>query len=213
MAETDDAMSLVSPMKHNIELLYADFANTQKRLANEARLEMVNTKARQVDPNAKKIYAKQVSSLEAKLNEAQKNSVKERQALRLANDEMSEKLLNNPNISNDDKRKLAQRSVSKYRNEVGTIARRNRAFTIDDDEWAAIQSGAISEHKLKEILNYTDADALRNKAMPKQTKTLTTTQINTLKSMLNGNGNYTLDQIAKKFGISPSAIYEYLKED
>ena len=209
MAETDDAMTLVSPVKHEIELLYADYANTLKGLANDARLEMVNTKAMPNNPTAKKTYAKAVSSLEAKLNDAQKNSVKERQALRLSNEEMKEKMKQNPDMKKSDERKLAQRTVNKYRNEVGTIARRNRAFTISDDEWVAIQSGAVSEHQLKEILNYTDPDALRERAMPKQSKTFTNTQINTMRSML--NSNFTLEEISKKFGVSPSVISKILK--
>ena len=45
-----------------------------KALANKARKSMVSTGNLKYDPNAKKIYAKEVSELEAALNNALKNS-------------------------------------------------------------------------------------------------------------------------------------------
>ena len=43
MAETDDANTLVSKAKHPMELVYADYANSMKSLANKARLESIKT--------------------------------------------------------------------------------------------------------------------------------------------------------------------------
>ena len=209
MLETDDAMTLVSPMKHPTELLYADYANSMKALANQARKELIYTPRLEANSTARKVYAKEVSALEARLNEALKNSPKERAVLRLANIEINKKRAADPDLKPDDIKKISQRAVSKYRNELGTITRKNRAIVISDKEWEAIQSGAISENKLKKILDYTDTDSLRSRAMPKQTTGLTAAQITRIKRM--ADSNFTLQEIAEKMGTSPSTISKYLK--
>ena len=67
MAETDDANTLVSKYKHPMELVYADYANSMKSLANKARLEMANTGKIAYDRNARKVYQEEVKSLNEKL--------------------------------------------------------------------------------------------------------------------------------------------------
>ena len=47
---------------------------------------------------------------------------------------------------------MSQQALSKYREEVGSVARRDRSIKITDREWEAIQAGAISENKLIKIL-------------------------------------------------------------
>lgn len=211
MVETDDAYTLVSRSKHPMEILYADYANSMKALANKARVEMINTGNLQSNPNAKKIYAEEVSSLNAKLNEALKNSVKERTAVRLASAEIKAKTEADPSLSKNKKelKKVSQRSLSKYRDEVGSISRRDRSIKITDREWEAIQAGAISDNKLRQILNNSDADSLRERAMPKPKNTLNTAQINRIKRL--SDSNFTLEQIAEKMGVSPSTVSKYVK--
>lgn len=209
MGETDDAMTLVSSSKHPMEILYADYANSMKAMGNKARIEMVKTGNLKSNPTAKKIYKEEVSSLEAKLNEALKNTVKERTATRLAAAEIKSKKEADPDLKGDDLRKISQRAVSKYRTEVGSVSRRSRSIKITDKEWEAIQAGAISENKLKQILNNSDPDVLRERAMPKAGKTLNTAQINRIKAM--SNSNFTLNQIAEKMNLSPSTVSKYLK--
>ena len=209
MAETDDAYKLVSIKKHPMELLYADYANNMKALANKARIEMVNTPNLERNSNSAKIYNKEVSSLMAKLNNAKKNSVKERAALRLANVEIQKKKAADPDMKPDDLKKISQRAVTKYRSEVGSVSRKKRAIQITDTEWEAIQAGAVSNNVLKQILDNSDPDTLRQRAMPKATNTLTTAQVNRIKRL--ADSNFTLEQIAEKMGKSPSTISKYLK--
>ena len=209
MAETDDAMTLVSKSRHPMELLYADYANSMKAMANKARKEMVSTGNLKYNSNAKKIYENEVNSLNHKLNEALKNSVKERAAQRLATVEIKSKKEADPDMKPGDLKKVSQRSLSKYREEVGSISRRDRAIKITDKEWEAIQAGAISDNKLKKILDNTDPDSLRERAMPKRGNTLNTAQINRIKAMV--NSNFTLSQIAEKMNIAPSTVSKYLK--
>ena len=209
MAETNDAMTLVSSSRHPMEILYADYANSMKAMANKARIEMVRTGNLESNPTAKKIYAQEVSSLEAKLNDALKNTVRERAAVRLASAEIKAKKEANPDMKKDDLKKTSQRTLTKYRSEVGSISRRDRAVQITDKEWEAIQAGAISENKLKKILDNSDPDILRERAMPKAKSTLNTAQVNRIKAM--SASNFTLNQIAEKMNLSPSTVSKYLK--
>lgn len=209
MGETTDAHTLVSRGKHAMELIYADYANSMKAMANKARIEMINTPRLQYDPNANKIYKNEVNSLMAKLNEAKKNSIKERTAERLAAAKLNERKELNPDLKGEDLRKLSQKLLTKYRQEVGAKSRRQRSINITDREWDAIQAGAISENKLKEILNNSDADSLRERAMPKNRKTLTPGQISRIKAM--DISNFTLADIAKKLGIPKSTVSSVLK--
>lgn len=209
MAETDDAYTLVSKARRPMEVVYADYANDMKSLANQARMEYKNTTKIAYSANAKREYLDEVKSLENKLNDALKNAPRERAALRMANAEIKAKEEANPNMKADDKKKIRQRALAKAREEVGAIRRRDRSIDITDNEWKAIQAGAISETKLKQILNNTDADKLRQLAMPKATNALSTAQVNRIKAL--GNSNYSLEEIANKLGVSTTTVSKYLK--
>ena len=209
MSNTDDAMTLISSYRHPKEILYAEYANSMKALANKARKSMVSTGNLKYDPNAKKIYAKEVSELEAALNNALKNSVKERTATRFAASEINERKRTQPDLKSEDIRKLSQRSMSKYREQVGAATRRERNIIITDRQWEAIQAGAISENKLKSILANSDPDTLRQKAMPKKISGLTNAQVARIRAM--NNSNFTINQIAEKMNVSPSVVSKYLK--
>ena len=209
MAETDDAMTLVSAAKHPMEILYADYANSMKALANRARVEVIKTGNLQYSATANKIYKQEVSALEKKLNDAEKNSIRERTATRLAASEIKRRKEADPDMKPSDEKKLSQRLMSKYREEVGSVSRRQRAIVITDKEWEAIQAGAISENKLKKILNNSDPDTLRQRAMPKAKSTLSTAKVNRMKRL--ADSGCTLNQIAEKMNLSPTTVANYLK--
>ena len=208
MAETDDAMTLVSPSKHPMELAYAEYANSMKSLANKARMEMVHTEEKAYSAEAKKKYQAEVDSLSVKLNNALLNSVRERAAQRKANVQIQKAEKDNPNIKKGDLKKVGQRALNSAREEVSAIKRKDRNINITDKEWEAIQAGAVSKTQLKKILNNTDIDVLRERATPKASKTLSQAKIDRIKSM---TGTYTIAQIAAKFNVSPSTISKYLK--
>ena len=84
-----------------------------------------------------------------------------------------------------------------------------KIYEITDREWEAIQAGAISENKLKQILNNTDADSLRQRAMPKASASLSQAKINKIKNM--SASNYSIAEIAKQLGVSTSTVSNYLK--
>lgn len=209
MAETDDARTLISDLKHPMETIYADYANSMKALGNKARLEMVNTGKIAYSSTAKSTYENEVNSLMSKLNGAELNKTRERAAQRMANATVKAKEKADPTMKSADKKKVGQQALSKYRDEVGSVSRRDRNIQITDREWEAIQAGAISEAKLIRILNNTDVSALRERAMPRATTTLSTAKVNKIKAM--SNSNFTIEQIADSLGCSKSTVQKYLK--
>ena len=214
MAETDDAYTLVSDAKHPMEIVYADYANSMKSLANKARIEMLNTGKIAYSASAKETYKTEVNSLMTKLNTALLNTTRERAAQRMANAEVQAKKLSiesqtGQKMKPGDIKKASQQALSRYRTEVGSVSRRERSIKITDKEWEAIQAGAISENKLRQILDNTDIDDLRARATPRSTTTLSSAKINRIKAM--SNSNYSLNEIAQALGVSTSTISKYLK--
>ena len=214
MAETDDAYTLVSDSNTRMEHLYADYANSMKSLANQARKEMMNTGKVPYNPKAKETYKAEVASLKSKLNEALKNAPRERYAQIRTNAEIEAKKKaykekHGTDMPNGDVKKAGQRSLSRNRDAVGSVSRSKRNIKITDREWEAIQAGAVSENILKQILNNTDTDRLRDLATPKTRTTVSQAQINRIKSLQ--NSGYSLGQIADKLNISTSTVSKYLK--
>lgn len=208
MAETDDANTLVSQYRHPMELVYADYANSMKQLANQARVSMSSTGKIAYDRGAKVKYQTEVNSLMDKLKTAELNTVRERTANRMAAATVNAKKEANPDMKTKDVKKAGQQALTKYRQEVGSVSRKDRNIVITDNEWKAIQAGAVSETVLKRILNNSDADSLRQKAMPKQSKAITNATANRIKAM---SASYTIAQIADKLGVSTSTVSKYLK--
>ena len=214
MAEHDNAYDLVSSKRHGMELIYADYANEMKALGNKARLAMANTGRLEYSPTAKNTYRDEVKSLQAKLDNADLNRIKERAAQRKANAEIATKKKayydeHGEELKGEALRKMSQQALNKYRQELGTVSRRERNIEITDKEWEAIQAGAISESRLNQILNTADIDKLRERATPRVTNSLSTAQVNRAKAM--ASSNYTIEEIAKKLGVSTSTVSKYLR--
>ena len=214
MAETDDARSLISDLNTRMEQEYANYANTMKKMANTARVSMVNSGKIAYSSNAKKAYEPEVQSLMEKLRVAELNRPRERQAQLRANAAINAKKAaykeeTGNKMPTKDVKKASQQALTKYRQEVGSVSRKDRSIKITDKEWEAIQAGAISETKLKKILNNTDADSLRERAMPKTTKTITTAQMNRIKAL--SSSGKTNAEIAAALGVSASTVSKYLK--
>lgn len=208
MNEVDNAYDLVSEARHPMEIIYADYANSMKALANRARMEMMSTGKIEYSKTAKATYATEVNSLMDKLNDALVNANRERAAQRIANVSVANKIANNPSMSKSDIKKANQQAITRARQEVGSATRKERNIDITDREWEAIQAGAISENKLKQILDNTDIDKLRERATPRVTTQLSQAKVNQIKAM---NASYTIQEIADKLGISSATVSKYLK--
>lgn len=203
LAETSDAFTLVSDGRGTpVEREYAAHSNKLKALANEARLEMVhNTKPIPMSKSAKQVYAPEVAELNAKLNRALKNAPLERQAQVLANTMVAQRRRANPDMDASEKKKIKGLALDEAR--VRTGAKKDR-IEITDREWQAIQAGAISNDKLKNILSNTDVDKLKERATPRKNPVMTTALQRRAKAMM--NSGYTLAEIADHLGIAPSTL-------
>ena len=206
MAETDDAMTLVSKFREPREIAYAEFANKMKALANEARKVMVNEKDIPYSPEAKAKYAPEVDRLNAALNVALKNAPKERQAQTIANAAVQAKKAANPEMTKKELKKAGQQALDKARRQVGA---KRELIEITDKEWEAIQAGAISPNKLQQILNNCNMDTVKQKAMPRSTSKLSDAKINHIATLK--ESGYTNEQIANKLGVSVSTVINYMK--
>ena len=208
MAETDDARTLINPnIDTPMERLYADYANQLKSMANKARIDYVSTGKVAYSRQAAKTYEKEVSSLNKKLETALLNKPKERQAIRLTNAEVAARVAENEDMDEGDIKKIKQQAISKYRAMLGA---KRTPVIIEDKEWEAIQAGAISENKLKQIIDNTDKDNLRELATPRNKPAITDAQIRRIKSM-GANGNISIAEIAQTLGLSTSTVSKYLK--
>lgn len=203
MAETKDAHTLSSGTPQ--EEAYADYANQMKSLANQARKEMLNTGKIPYSSSAKAVYQSEVDALEAKLNVALKNAPRERKAQVIANAAVKAKKQANPDMKKDEIKKASQQALTVARRQVGA---ERKPIEITDREWEAIQSGAISEHKLTQIINHVDVDNLRQKAPPRATTAMSNAKINRIASM--SASGYTTSEIAEALGISTSTVSKYL---
>lgn len=199
LALTDDANTLSSGT--TIEKVYADHSNKLKALANHARKEMVNTKDTPISASAKKVYASEVASLNSKLNIALRNAPLERQALILTNAAVRAKRQANPNMDKADLKKLESQELTRAR--IRTGAQKQR-IALTEREWQAIQAGAISTHRLSEILNNADLEQVKKLATPKATVLMTSSKTRRAQTML--NAGYTQAEVADALGVSLTTL-------
>lgn len=207
MAEESDPYKLSTGTI--IEELYAGYATKMKNLAKQARKAMFGEDKKLIkleySPSANLAYKDEVHELEAALFNARLNAPKERKANAMASAKLKAIEADNWDMSDEEKRKISTRELNKYRNIYGA----HRAkITISDKQWTAIQSGAVHDNVLKEILRYADVDQLRARATPRSN----TGAISEAKQRRIANmkaSNYTNSEIAAALGISVSTVNKY----
>lgn len=205
MAETDDARTLISDVKHPKEQLYADYANDIKSLANKARIEYLNTKNIEYNPSAAKAYKPEIDKLKADLRLAEMNAPRERRALALANSRANAKIQSDPDLKKDEKKKIRNQELLRAREEVGA---KRHEIPISDRQWEAIQSGGISSTTLSKILNRANAERVRELATPRTHNVMSDAKISRIKA-LKASG-YTNQQIAEAVGCSATTVTKYV---
>jgi DNA-binding NarL/FixJ family response regulator len=201
----DDVRSMSSGTLQ--EEAYADYANKMKDLANKARLEYKATPTLKRSASAAKAFEPEVNRLMAALKVAQLNTPLEREAQRIANARVKAKVQANNITDKDEISKIRRAAISDARNSTGASGKRTR-ITISDGEWTAIQSGAISDTTLSEILRYAEPKTVRERATPRRTTQLSDARISRIKAM--ANSGHTNAEIAEALGISTSAVSKYL---
>lgn len=208
LAETDDAFTLVSKTKPTIvESVYAEHSNRMKALANEGRKQSLRVGTIPTSPSAKKAYAPQVETLNAKLNAAFRNKPLERQAQLLAATKVAMKRRDHPDMDKAEIKKLKNMALEEARVNMGA---EKQKFTITDDEWAAIQAGAISPSRLSDILDNADIDRVKELATPKQKPVMTGAKKRRAEALLASGA--TQAEVASALGVSLTTLKTTLKE-
>lgn len=201
-----DARALSSGSR--IEEIYASHANKLMALAQETRKASLNIRPYKVSSSAKQVYAKEVESLNYKLNEALKNAPLERKAQLVANKKVSLRIQNEPDMDADKKKKIRGQELNRARALVGA---KKHLVEITDSEWEAIQAHAISSSTLTKIMNNTDLDKLKQRATPRTSIGMTPTKITIAKNML--DIGYTQAEVADKLGVSVSTLRRSINEE
>lgn len=205
MMLTDDAYSLVSGgSKENttqIERIYADYANQMKALAILARKTARSTEDIPYEPSARITYSREVQELDAALKLAKRNAPLERQAQLIAGENYKAKLYSNPDMDAEHRKRLKGQELDYARKLVGA---KKQQIHITDRQWEAINAGAISKSRLKEILDNSDSGRIKELATPRSNKGLSPARIQRAKSML-ANGHTQAD-VADMLGVSVSTL-------
>lgn len=202
LAETTDAHTLVStPTGTPMERLYADHSNKLKVLANRARRDSVNTPLSTYDSTAAKTYSKEVASLNSKLSLAQRARPLERQAQIIAASTIKAKLDANPNLDEASRKKVKYQALETARTRTGA---KKKQIVIEQDEWNAIQAGALSDNKLQQIFAKSDIDTIRQLATPRSATLMTSTMTKRAQAML--NSGFTRAEVAGQLGVSLSTL-------
>lgn len=201
LGEARDAHTLSSGTP--VERMYANHSNNLKALANRARLASVRTPTPKQSPSARKTYADEVASLDAKLRIAIRNRPLERQAQLIANATVRAKRDANPHMEPETLKKVKFQALAEARVRTGAGKQR---INITDAEWAAIQANAISASKLNDILTNADTDRVRELAAPKSSKLMTSAKTSRAKSML--ASGYTRAEVARALGVSLTTLDE-----
>ena len=201
LAVTDDAFELSSgtPMEN----LYATQSNRLKTLANKARKESLTISNTKWSESAKKVYKNEVESLDNKLALAIRNRPLERQAQIIANSIITQKKQFEPNMPDDKLKRVKTQALEQARTVTGA---RKSKIVITQEEWNAIQEGAISTTKLRTILDNSDMDVVKELATPRQRLLMTNTKVNRAKSMF--ESGYTRAEVASALGVSLSTLDE-----
>jgi predicted transcriptional regulator len=206
LKETDNAFTLVSDNGGTkIETVYAAHSNRMKDLANQARRELVATKSQPYSESARKVYTPQVETLTAKLQLALRNRPLERQAQVLANTVVRQRVESNPEMDKTELKKISGQALTEMRKRTGA---EKQQIKITPLEWEAIQAGAITNHRLEEILNNADLDQVRQLALPKTPKAMTPTKLSRARTM--ADSGYTQAEIAHALGVSLTTLKDAL---
>lgn len=199
LAETDNAHTLSSGTP--IEEIYANHSNRMKELANQARKELYHTKSIPYSPEAKAKYAEEVKELDANLRIALRNSPRERQAQIVANAILRAKKQAMPEMDKSTLKKVKAQALADARIRVGA---RKTPIEITPKQWEAIQAGAITNHKLTQILDNADLDKVKELATPKDVRKMSDTKKAQAAQLL--ARGYTQAQVAQQLGVSVSTL-------
>lgn len=219
MATVKDARELMSGPDHKgtpKEWDYAQFANDMKALANEVRREMVNTPTLEMNKEAKEKYADEVLSLKQKLKGIKENAPKERLATVIYNNivktKRNELMEKNPDMRKEERNKemkKVKRLAAVYARQA--VNAKKPTIEITDREWEAMQSGAVSQGTILDVLLNSDSEKIKQRAMPKNQEYISDADRLRIIAYLAKpeKSRPSIAEIAAIVGCSPSTVARY----
>lgn len=208
LALTDDAYTLVRDRADPVERLYADHSNEMKSMANQARLQASRIPSPKMNPRAKEVYRSEVDTLVADLRAAQKQKPLDRKAQVMAGIIVKAKRQEDPTLRSDQdrKKKVERQAIAAARARLNLT---KPTIDISDRQWDAIQSGAVSSSRLREILGYADPARISQLAMPRTNTVMTRAVSSRAKAMITAGA--TNADVAAALGISVSTLKDAIK--
>lgn len=206
MEYAKDAKELSSG--YYIEEIYADYANSMKALANEARKEARMTGRLEQNKSAKVTYADVVGkdgTLTKKMELAELEAPKERQAQVIAKSNIDALIQADPSLKQKDNadklRKLSSKALDNARDQVnGGEHKKRYRIVLTDREWDAIQAGAISDNQLKQVIRYSDTTELKKLALPRTNEGMKASTRARARLLL--NAGHAPSEVAEELGVS-----------
>ncbi len=204
MSVVKDAHELSSGTE--MESIYADYANYMKALGNRARLESTKIVEPAKNKSAEKVYSKEVDSLKSKLDLAEANAPRERQAQILQNVLYAQREQDNPFMDDDEKKKAKNQCLRIARERTGA---KGYNIQFSDKEWEAIQAGAVSKTMLDSLIKKSDKDRVMELALPHQKVTMSPAKVALAEAML--SSGHTIKEVADRLGVSTSLVTDSIK--
>lgn len=209
-----ELMSNPDPTKANPkEVLYADYANSLKALANEARkLAAYGLDEYSYDKAAAEKYADEVASLSAKVIRSRRNAPRERMAQIQSNAYKDKLVAENPELRGKDKetkkklKKIRQQAIVENRSAYNA---HRVAIDVTEREWEAIQNHAVDKQTLELIFKYADDKKIRQYATPrKDSRALSDAKVAQIKRYKAAGWSFA--EIAAQLGISKASVEKYV---
>lgn len=198
-----DAFNLVRDRNNPVEQLYAEHANSMKAIANETRLRAARIESPKQNRAAKEVYRDEVADLDRQLETVRKQLPLQRKANVISSAVVKAKRQEDPLLRTDlDRLKRVERQAKQEA--LRRLGLKQPEIKISDRQWDAIQSGAVSASKLREMLKHVDTKRIDDLAMPKSNPVMTTAIAQRAKAML-AAGATTAD-VARSLGVSASTL-------
>lgn len=189
-----------------VENVYVNYVNKVKALSNKGKKEAMAIPTIKKDPAVAKAYSKEVESLNKKLNTALLNAPKERQVQLLATKTYYAN--QTPDMDKDQRKKLKNQALISAREKINPHGK--TLVDVTPKEWEAIQSGAVTNNTLVQILKNTDMDKIKELATPRPKSTVSSSKLSKANMLL--SKGYTQSQVAESLGITTDQLSYALQE-
>ncbi len=127
----------------------------------------------------------------------------ERQAQLFARAQVRAKKASNPNLEAETLTKIKFKALGDARQRVGIKSQDNK-ITFTAKEWNAIQAGAITNNKLRQLLDKSDLDQVRRFSTPRAKVAMTSAKVARAQSLLSSGG--TRAEVASALGVSVTTL-------